>query len=466
MALTTQLTVRAGRYATGPGRRQVEGAIALGAAILGGAALAKLGTASFQIKAIMLVVGSVLLVIAALRPVFGLALMVSMAPFNIAYLNIGTNNTLLYAIAALVVWRIRLIDMPVWMRLGAGAVLAGSFITVVVAHDPGQAIIGAMRWLAVIVLLGAACTCLKGNAKAGERVATIFAVTGVVQVLFVMAQRVGITALVGPEYAPGHVDGFFGYYTVLAGFLGLAGVVVTGEVLHALQTKRPGRALAMGGALAVILLGVGVAESRGGLLCIGGGWAVLLAFSASRASMIVRVIALVAVLGAAGFLATPPATRTSFQQRFSQPLGSTSSDKTRFALHKAGRDAAKSSPLGLGYGNFRYYLLEKNPSSLITFAFFHAHQLFIQVALDSGWLGLAGFLLLGLWPFVLALRRAAGRGALSARGLGAVAALGGFAAQGLYDYLLYEVSILILIVVVVWLAWFELAGPGAAADAS
>lgn len=450
--------LKAARWAAGPGRRFAEATVALGAAVLVALAFAKVGTASYQLKLIMLAIGGTLLVRAALQPEFGLALVLTLIPFDIAYLHIGTDNTIIFGVAALLLWRVRPATMPVWMRLGAVMLIAGAFLTTLVARDPSQALLGAMRWLAALTLLGAACSAVR-RSDAGERVGTIFAITGVLETIAALAQKSGVTVLVGPEYAAGHIDAFFGYYTVLGGFLAIAAIIVTGEVLDAWQRARTTRAAVMGVALAIILGGVGIVESRGGLLALGAGWALLLLFSVGRGSMVFRVGALIAIIGAAGFLATPAHVRTNFQQRFSQPVGTTGSDKTRFALHKAGKEAALKTPLGLGYGNFREYLQRTNPSSLITIGFFHAHELPIQIALDTGWLGLAGFVLLGLWPIVLALRRLASKGAVSVRGLAAAAALGGFAAQGLYDYLMYEISMLVFFAVLVWLAWFELQRP-------
>ena len=109
-------------------------------------------------------------------------------------------------------------------------------------------------------------------------------------------------------------------------------------------------------------------------------------------------------------------------------------------------------PFGLGYGNFPAYLRTNVSNPHIQTAFFHAHWLPVQVGLDAGWLGLAGFALLAFSPLIVGLRRAL-LNKIDKGSLGFAAALAGLLAQGWYEYLLAEISFLIILCVMVWGAW-------------
>jgi hypothetical protein len=179
---------------------------------------------------------------------------------------------------------------------------------------------------------------------------------------------------------------------------------------------------------------------------VGAGWVVLLILNLHRAPVLTRGIALIAIFVVAGYLATPSQTRTEFLSRLSTPLGSQNEDQQRFALQQTGRTALARNPLGLGYGNFSNYLAA-HPARRLNILFWHSHQLPTQVGLDAGWLGLAGFLLLLGGALVSAIR-SLGPGRI--RNSAYAAALCGLMAQGLFDYLFYEISMLLLWVALVF----------------
>jgi hypothetical protein len=226
----------------------------------------------------------------------------------------------------------------------------------------------------------------------------------------------------------------------------MAAVLATGEALHSFSHGETPRAIAYGIALTVILLGVAISLSRGALLCVGAGWAALLVLNLRRASVLGRGVGLIVTFIIMGYLATPPQTRTDLFNRFATPVGAQTEDQQRFALQQTGRHALAHNPLGLGYGNFSNYLVA-HPTLGIATAFFHSHQLPIQMGLDSGWLGLAGFLILFGGAIVGGIR-SSGSGRI--RNTAYAAALCGLMAQGLFDYLFYEISMLALWVALVF----------------
>jgi len=131
------------------------------------------------------------------------------------------------------------------------------------------------------------------------------------------------------------------------------------------------------------------------------------------------------------------------------------SDRTRFGLQKAGEQALAKYPFGIGYNNFAVYLRGHTRSVNIRRTFFHAGNTPVQVGLDAGWLGLAGFLILWGWPIGLVIARGSG-GFSTVRASACAAALGGFMAQGLFDYLFYEIAFLAFFTVLVWGTWHAL----------
>ena len=71
----------------------------------------------------------------------------------------------------------------------------------------------------------------------------------------------------------------------------------------------------------------------------------------------------------------------------------------------------------------------------------------MQIGLDAGWLGLAGFVLLVVGSLVTAIRAGPWFGL---RNIAFAAALAGFIAQGMFDYLFFDISLLAYFVAMVW----------------
>jgi O-antigen ligase len=293
---------------------------------------------------------------------------------------------------------------------------------------------------------------LRSRTDASRRMIDLFTGSAVVVVIFAFAQKHGIYAIAGAPFYPEHPSSFFGYYTNYAGYAAMAATLATGELLVALTARRWTRACKYGGALAFILVGVAISTSRGGLLALAVGWATLVILNVRRGSIAARAVVILVTFAAVGYLATPSGTLTALKHRLSTPLGTQSEDKTRFALEHAGSTALGQHPLGLGYANFPYYLRENVHVGAIQQVFAHAQNTPIQIGLDAGWIGLAGFAVFFLWPIGMVIKRSGASIATASRIRASAfgAALVGFLAQGLYDYLFYEVAFEIFIVTLVW----------------
>lgn len=424
----------------------VIGLIAAVLAAFAAVVLYRLGSPQHQLKAGLGVVAVILIVIAAVRPVLALGLVVGLLPFEYHVYGVGTDEALIFVVGAVLAWRIQVRQMPLWMFLAAAAVVLGSALTAVTAQDPGSALWGAARWFGVLLLLADAITLLRNQPDAPRKLVDIITCSATVVVFFGLLQRAGIYTLVGAPYEAGNVQSFFSYYTNYGGFVAVVAVLASGEVLAAMDERNPKRAAVYTAAVVFMLLGVAISASRGALLALGAGWAALLVLSLRRGGLVARMVALLAVFAMAGYAATPSSTTTRFISRFSAPLGSQSEDQVRFALQKLGQQALGKNPLGIGYNNFRFYLAN-HPISQATQIFYHSHRLVVQVGLDAGWLGLAGFLALYLGAIVAAIRAGPWRGL---RNIACAAALTGFMAQGLFDYVFFDISLVAVFAALVW----------------
>jgi O-antigen ligase len=335
------------------------------------------------------------------------------------------------------------------VSIGGILLVLGSFIAAIGAVDQTAALWGALRWLAAITILFAAISLLRNRPQSSRQMVDIFTASAVIVVVFAFTQKEGIYTLVGPSYFPGHPNSFFGVYTVYAGYVAIAAILATGELLIALRERRTRRAVLYGAGLVFIITGIAISTSRGGLLALGVGWLLLLFLNVRRGAVIVQALVVFAIFAGAAYVATPHSTVLTIEQRFSVKRSTSAEDRTRFALQKAGKQALAESPFGLGYDNFPFYLRNHVHSAYIQKVFAHAHETPVQIGLDAGWLGLAGFLMLWGWPLGLVLTRRGG-GSSTVRASAFAAALGGFMAQGLFDYLFYEINVLIFFVALVW----------------
>jgi hypothetical protein len=441
---------------------ELGGALALAA--FGGLAVAKLGNADNQLKAILLLIAMCAVAAAVLNPTFALGMLLALVAFEFHFTiggtQSGTDEALVVGLGAVLAWQIRASLVPTWAGIGGLMVLLGSLLSAIGAFDPTQALWGAIRWAGALIALFAAFSLLRDRPEAGRRLIDIWSGAAVVVTLGALMQKAGIDAIVGAPYFADKVDSFFGFYTNYGGYVAMSALLATGELVHCWSTRQNGRATAYAGILLFVLLGIAISLSRGALLSLGAGWLVLVVLSLRRGSLAVRMITVLAVFAVAAVLATPSSTRNQFVQRFQQPQSAATEDIQRSVLQHAGLIVVRQDPWGLGYNNFRHWETIHVHNRFVQQSFFHSHRLPEQMAIDAGWLGGIGFLILALSPFALA-AQAFVRRTGSTRGAAFAGAMAGFLAQGMFDYLFDEISFLVLFVALVYGAWHEFAGPGA-----
>jgi hypothetical protein len=424
-------------------------AAAFALAAVTGLATVKLGSLQHQLKALLIVVAGVTAVIAALRPQIGLLILLAICPFELAFYGTNSNEVLLVLLALVLGWRIQTRAIPSWVLAGGLALIVGSLLAAIGAHSRSLALEGCLDWLCAIVILFVALSTLRERADASRRMVGVFVGSAVIVVVFGFLQKAGIYAIVGEPFNTGLPNSFFSYYTVYAGYVAVAATLATAEILVALEEHRVARAWLFGAAVVFMIVGLVASTSRGGALALGTGWLLLVVFNMRRAPVLGRLAFVIAAFAVAALAVTPHSTILTLEHRFAQSNGLLGEDKTRFAVQKAGEQALVNHPFGLGFGNFPYYVSSFVRNSHVHQPFFHAQETSVQVGLDSGWLGLAGFLTLVGGALVLVLKRAGG-GTSAVRASGFAAALGGFMAQGLYDYVLWDLAFLVVFMALLW----------------
>jgi hypothetical protein len=424
-------------------------AVAVVSSIVVGLVLVKLGSVQRELKALLIVVAGIALALAALRPRAGLAMFLALMPFEYHFSGTGSDEVLMVAIAAVLAWRIRWSAIPTWVAVAAGAVVVGSFASAVGATDQTLALWGAVRWLSAVLVLFAAFSILRGEPRAGRQMVDIFTASAAIVVLFAFAQKAGVYLLVGSPFIAGRPSSFFGYYTNYADYAAMASVLATGELLAATLERERGRVVVYGVALLFLLSGIAISISRGGLLALGAGWLILLVLNARRGRVLLQAALILTIFLASAYLLTPRSTVVQIEKRFASPLGALTEDRERFDIQAAGTRALERYPFGLGYGNFALYARANVRRAGIHEKFTHAQSTPIQVGLDAGWLGVVGFFVLVGGALLVPIVR--GRAdARTVRASACAAALGGFLAQGLFDYLFYEIAFVAFVAVLVW----------------
>jgi hypothetical protein len=420
------------------------------AATAAGLAITVAGSTDNQVKLFLLGIAAIAGLVGVARPSVLLGATVALAPLTYYVSALGLHvaiNDALLVVAAVLVARHGATAVPRWVSVGGMLLVGGSAVAAATgAVDGGLAWWGAARWFCAMILLRAAWTCREAG-RSSEQVTKLVSGAGIVVALGAVAQSVGWTALVGSPYLTDRLDSTFGYYTQFAAFMAIV-IVVSGASFAATRTVRgSGRILYFA---ATVAAGVALVMSlsRGGVLAAGVGFTALLALTIKRPSQAIpAAVGVVVLLGIALFLA--PA---SYKDRLIERLNPTAAaavevgagnDRVRAMQQDKGRQLMAEHPSGIGYGNFRDHA---SGGGVLP----HAHRTPVQIALDAGWLGLAGYGLLFGGPIVIAIRLRRS-GPLPLVVAAPAAALAGLWAQGWYDYLYYETGWLVLQVVLVWL---------------
>lgn len=410
-------------------------------------AVARAGDLGHVVKLAMFVIAAIVGVLALQKPRYALYGAMVAAAFDRSIdfrgLHVGLISAALvmFAPAFAQMWSPRL--TPTAVKVGAAALLAGSLVASMLAIDRQAAIVGTLNWALVLNMVLGGMGIIGRDRRQLQTVAIWVSVLGAVVGLLGLLQSKGIYTIVGPSYLPDRIDSSFGYYSNFANFEALAVVVALGLFLRAVAERQWVLAWAAGVCTLVSVDSVVAAQSRGAVVSAVIGAVVLLLMRMARPAALIGTSLVLLVLGLGAYSLTPDTTRLELVRRFTVVQGG---DLYRRQMQVAGGEILRSEPLGLGFDNFRH--LVESGAIVAAKALVHAHDVFIQIGLDNGWLGLFGFVLLMMAACVCGLRVDLSSGV---RGLQAVfaAALIGFLVQGLNDYFFFETGSLVMFSVLV-----------------
>lgn len=269
---------------------------------------------------------------------------------------------------------------------------------------------------------------------------------GIVGLIAISGTATQQPELVGAgDVATGRARGTFGHPNTLATFLALAlpGALALG--LHGRLALRP---VALG-AFALMIVGISLSLSRGGLLAIGGALGLMLLWGPFRRAVVVAMVGAV-LLYAAGAqpVGTSPQVETVTQRLNSVKYSAGGVDPRFFVWERTPQVITDSLPFGIGANNFgevapRYGLLFGTAADAW---YEHAHNIPLTFFAE---LGIAGFVA-SIWlaiAMATLLLRAYRRSDPGRRGLvmAIAAALFALALQGMVDYTLRSAVIVALI---------------------
>lgn len=321
--------------------------------------------------------------------------------------------------------------VPRFALAGAGALVVGLALACVVAGEPVLALDGLLRWVPVLIMVMGVASLCATQSGLSKKLGLAIVIGGAVCGVFGILQRSGHYWLVGPPYAPEVVDSTFGYYTNFANFEALAAVVGVGLIAAGVRVRRlPIIATA---ATLVCLYMVVTSFSRGALVLLGTGLTVILARELARPGRFISAVAGLGFLAWLTMVLTPAEYLQEIEAKFTTIQGG---DAVRSQLQAGGIDLLLHSPMGIGFNNFSELVASGKVYAPLALA--HAHNTFVQMGLDAGWLGAGGFLILVLGAAWRAFRS---RGGTMTAAYGA--ALVGFLVQVSQDYFFFEEASLV-----------------------
>jgi putative inorganic carbon (HCO3(-)) transporter len=424
--------------------RRLEAVAVLAAAAVAGAAIVQLAYATGPLVPIALAAAPVLTVLTVARPVVSLYAAIALVPLELVSFSLGP-AALSPAEAFLALTGVgwaasRLIrgEAP-FVPSPLGKPLA----LLVLAVVPGLAIAPEPVAVAKVFLIWG-CFLLvyqmivaEADARVVRNLLFVLAMSGAVVGAIAIVKSGGVAPELSElgETATGRARSSFGHPNTLATFEALA---LPGALALAITGPLALRPLAIV-AFAVIFAGLALSLSRGGLLAVAGGLAMMLVWAPFRRT----VVATALVVGVLAIAGGNPFGDTQQVQLLTARLGSIGYSAggidPRFRLWEVTPEIIADHPvIGIGENAFpevapRYNLLLGNSRS----TFEHAHNIPLTIAAELGLVGLAAL----AW-FVVALGRVLvlgyRRGAAERQGMlvALAAAFVAVAVQGLVDYTL------------------------------
>lgn len=273
--------------------------------------------------------------------------------------------------------------------------------------------------------------------------------------LVALGQAVGkVPASIAPTFDPQRVNGLFLHPNILAGYLVAGILLLVGSATYAWR-RIPFAALVVLPSLGLAMAALLVTQSRGALLALVAGTAVVMGLMAARRRAL-AVVSILLVVGL-GLLAivprVPESERAQFAARF-QKLQQPGAESGRQLIYRAARQQIRLHPItGVGTLEFGRIMRQRSTVPGLEPGLSHAHNVFFEAWLS---LGLVGLLALG-WLFfgacrrlLLATRLRPGDDPIVAGwAVGALGALTSMFVQGMVDMVFWQIEMLVLLFVLI-----------------
>jgi O-antigen ligase len=341
---------------------------------------------------------------------------------------------------------------PRGLSVAALVITAGAVIGSVAGPDTSGALFrganGLFLPLVVMVVMAAVIEPDRDLARLVVISAAALAGAGMVA----LAQAAGQAPSIFPRFEQSRVNGLFLHPNILGGYLAANILLLLGVAASAWR-RFSLAALVFLPALLIGLAGMIVTQSRGALVALAAGVAVLLvAMAFQRQAVAVLGVVLVAVLAlAVAIPSVPESQRAQLLQRF-QKLTQPQAETGRRLVYKAAFQTIRDYPLtGVGPLTFREMINSRSTVPGLEHGLGHAHNIELEAFLSLGPLGLLAFA--GLWigtvvRLLRAIRRRPGEQRdplIVGWAIGALAALTSIFVQGLADMVFWQIEMLVLV---------------------
>jgi O-antigen ligase len=364
-------------------------------------------------------------------------------------IEIHTTHILLIFLAfqVLIAWAYRQVAVPRGFSGPLVLILAGATIASVGGPDTtGSFVRGAGGLLPPLVAGIAAATLIRAKDVSHMVLATAGAclVEGGIALLQVTGHAFGPLA----PFESGRVNGLFFHPNILGGYLAAASLLLLGVAVHIWSRSRLA-ATALVVPIGFGVAGIGATLSRGALLALVAGIAVLIVLTLRGRELWV-LLALLVAAAAIAIPRIPQSEQTNFQQRF-QKLLQPGTETGRRLIYKEAIQTIEQYPVtGVGPLTFGANARKYGTLPGVEPGLTHAHNVFLEGYLSLGPLGLAGFLwllVMSVRRYLSVFRRARVDPVLKGFAAGALAALTSFLVQGMVDFLFWQLEALVLLLI-------------------
>ncbi len=376
--------------------------------------------------------------------------------------EVHTTHLLLVTIALLTVYgfyagRIRL---PRGMLVPIAMMLFGGVVASIAGPETGGSLARLVSGLFLPIMAGLAAAAALRPRRDLRPLVIIVAVSLTAASLVALLQSTGhAPGFLAPSFEKDRVNGLFDHPNIFGGYLAANILLLLGVGAYAWR-RMPLAPVVFVGPIFLGIAGLAVTLSRGALVGLGVGVVAIMVLMIARRHVLPVLIVLLAIVLTV-FVAVPKvpeSQRADFAARFQQ-LTSPGSETGRSLLYHNAVNMIEHYPLtGVGPLTFGVITARTSPIPLLEQNLTHAHDIFLETYLSLGPIGLFGFLWLAggaIRRLIRATRGSVGRTDPFVAGwaIGSVGALASMLAQGIADFVFWQIELLTLLMLLLGAAY-------------